>query len=488
MTSKIKVDNINKVSDDSNIINKCGTTITLGASGDTVNLASGASQSGFGRSGSVNWQTGSIKTTGFTAANGEGYFCDTSGGAFTATLPASPTAGDIVAFSDYTRTFNTYNLTIGRNSKPIGGIAQDAILTVNGQSATFVFVDNTEGWINVQETQNSQTGLPPYITATVSGTCNSISTVGDYKIAIFKNPGTFCVSSAGTPAGNDKMDYLVVAGGGSGGMVGPIPAPGRVGGGGGAGGYRESQNPAAAPVWAASPLVSATSLTASVQGYPIQVGGGGATAPYPQPVCTAGNPGTPSIFDTIVSAGGGGGGMGINVSPLVPYKAPSGGSGGGAGASEQPAGTLSGGDGDTPPTTPAQGFPGGSSTIPHGGWNAGGGGGATAAGENTGPGGPGCGGGDGGAGATTTISNTPTAYAGGGGGAGYGGPPSTGQGGTGGGGDGSRASPAPGPAAGVAGTCFTGGGGGGGSTGSSLPGQGYAGGSGIVIIRYKFQN
>ena len=31
MTSKIKVDNINKVSDDSNIINKCGTTITLAA-------------------------------------------------------------------------------------------------------------------------------------------------------------------------------------------------------------------------------------------------------------------------------------------------------------------------------------------------------------------------------------------------------------------------------------------------------------------------
>jgi len=44
MTSKIKVDNINKVSDDSNIIKKCGTTITLGASGDSIALASGASQ------------------------------------------------------------------------------------------------------------------------------------------------------------------------------------------------------------------------------------------------------------------------------------------------------------------------------------------------------------------------------------------------------------------------------------------------------------
>ena len=57
MTSKIKVDNINKVSDDSNIINKCGTTITLGASGDSIALASGATQSGFGRTGTVDWQT-----------------------------------------------------------------------------------------------------------------------------------------------------------------------------------------------------------------------------------------------------------------------------------------------------------------------------------------------------------------------------------------------------------------------------------------------
>jgi hypothetical protein len=43
MTSKIKVDNITNQSD-SNIVNKCGTTITLGASGDTISLAAGASQ------------------------------------------------------------------------------------------------------------------------------------------------------------------------------------------------------------------------------------------------------------------------------------------------------------------------------------------------------------------------------------------------------------------------------------------------------------
>ena len=94
MTSKIKVDNINKVSDDSNIINKCGTTITLGASGDSIALASGASQTGFGRTGTVDWQT-TKKTTDFTAVNGEGYFVDTGSGVVTVTLPASPSAGNI---------------------------------------------------------------------------------------------------------------------------------------------------------------------------------------------------------------------------------------------------------------------------------------------------------------------------------------------------------------------------------------------------------
>ena len=47
--------------------------LLLVASGDTVSLASGASQTGFGRTGTVDWQT-SIKTSGFTAVSGEGYF------------------------------------------------------------------------------------------------------------------------------------------------------------------------------------------------------------------------------------------------------------------------------------------------------------------------------------------------------------------------------------------------------------------------------
>src|SRR6056300_290600 len=107
--SEVKV---NKISPRTN----CG-TVTLGDSGDSFVIPAGATitnngtQTGFGRTGTVDWDT-TAKTASFTAVSGNGYFVDTSSAAITATLPASPSAGDIVSFSDYTRTFGTNNLTI----------------------------------------------------------------------------------------------------------------------------------------------------------------------------------------------------------------------------------------------------------------------------------------------------------------------------------------------------------------------------------------
>ena len=76
MTSTIKVNNIQNQCG-ANIINESSNTITIGASGDTVSLASGASQSGFGRTGTVNWDT-TAKTAAFTAVSGNGYFVNTT--------------------------------------------------------------------------------------------------------------------------------------------------------------------------------------------------------------------------------------------------------------------------------------------------------------------------------------------------------------------------------------------------------------------------
>ncbi len=165
-------------------------TVTIGRCGGTVALASGASQTGFGREGSVNWQTGSLKTSTFTAVSGEGYFIN-QGSAITMNLPAG-SAGAIVAVSDYARNFATYNLTISANgSEKIGGETSDATLNVNGQAATFVYVDSTKGWVNVQNAEDTETGAPPFIVAT-GGT---ITQSGNCRIHTFKGLGNFTVCS-----------------------------------------------------------------------------------------------------------------------------------------------------------------------------------------------------------------------------------------------------------------------------------------------------
>ena len=471
MASTIKVDNVQN-QPGTNIINKCGTTITLGASSDTVALAAGASQTGFGRTGTVDWQTGDIKTGDFTAATGKGYFVNTTSGTITATLPASPTAGDIVGLKDYALTFDTNSMFIGRNSQPINGTTGTTLeISTEGATIMLVYVDGVKGWVPTQDDASALIAVTPTYIAATGGTP---TTVGDYKVHTFTGPGTLCVSAIGNPAGSTKIDYLVVAGGAGGGWD--------RGGGAGAGGFRESKQTGAP--WSASPLATCVGITAAVQGYPIVVGGGGAGGSGPAIPTSRGTSGDNSSFSTITSAGGGGGGAANPSSPTGPGVA--GGSGGGAG-NRQGCGTMPGGAGNTPPVSPSQGNTGGPAVGPGPVTPGGGGGGATAVGTTaTASVGNGV---AGGAGATTTISNVSTAYAGGGGGgASYccgstcrtGGPGGVGGGGAGG--------ASPGGNVGIAGTVNTGGGGGGGGNPSGHgPSIGGTGGSGIVIIRYKFQ-
>ena len=461
MTSIIKVDNLQNQCG-ANIISESANVITIGASGDTVTLAAGASQSGFGRSGSVNWDT-TPKTTGFTAVSGNGYFVNTTASAITVTLPLSPSAGAIVAIADYNGTAITNNITVGRNSSNINGSATNLTINANYSAVTLVYVDATSGWRSVDSSNpNDIVTLPEYVLAT-GGT---VTCCGDYKIHTFTGPGTFTVTSAGNAAGSNSVDYLVLAGGGAGGRGGC----GESSGAGGAGGFRESvPSPAA---WTASPLASpGGALPVSVQGYPITVGGGGAVPSGPAATdrVLPGNKGSNSVFSTITSAGGGGG---IGGGSPVPYCNAVGGSGGGGNAFAN----TTGANGNTPPVNPPQGNPGGTGlSAPQ--YGAGGGGGAGAVGENGTPAAGGTGG-AGGAGATSSINGTPTARAGGGGGGAF---PGRGPGGAGGSGVGGAG--AVGPSSGSSGTINTGSGGGG--TSSSAAGGG--GSSGIVVIRYKYQ-
>ena len=255
MASTIKVNTLTTQS---------GSTLTVGESGKTISLASGATATGFGRTGAVDWQT-TKKTSDFTAATTEGYFVDTSSGAVTATLPSSPSAGAIVGFKDYTATFGTNNLTIARNGSNIQGAANNSVIKTNRASVIMVYVDSTEGWVFTLESNVDDLQDVKYVTAT-GGT---ITTSGDFKIHTFNSSGTFTVSCAGNAAGSNSVAYLVLAGGGGGGNAGSRGA-----GGGGAGGFREGK-PSGDP-YTASPLNAPAGLPVSAQGYPITIGAGGA--------------------------------------------------------------------------------------------------------------------------------------------------------------------------------------------------------------------
>jgi hypothetical protein len=408
--STVKVNTVDK---------RTGGTLTLGGCGTTVTLGAGATQSGFGRTGTVDWCT-TAKTAPFTGVSGNGYFVNTTSGVVTVTLPATPSAGDIISIADYASTFQTNNLTLCNNSSKINGVCATAELSTQGQSVTLVYVDATRGWKNTMDSTSNVSGTPNYIVAT-GGT---ITCCGDYKIHTFTSDGCFAVTNAGTPVGSNKISYVVVAGGGGGAGNGSFAD---ASGAGGAGGFREgkcSSDPYSASPLAATPC---SALTASVATFPISIGAGGAGG-----VSNAcGVIGSNSIFSTITSTGGGTGAT----SSIVGGNGGSGGGGGGGGAN-------AGGSGNTPPVSPPQGNNGGAG-IPSGTSAGGGGGGATAVGAN---GAPGCGG-NGGTGATSSINASAVARSGGGGGGTYNSPATSG------------------------GTGGTG-----------------AGGSGIVILRYKFQN
>jgi hypothetical protein len=446
-----------------------GSTITLGQSGDTIQLGCGATQTGFGRTGTVDWQTGSIKTSTFTATSGEGYFVNTTGGAVTVNLPAG-VAGAIVGLKDYAGTWGSNAVTLNPNgSDKIGGDnASDPTLEVNGGSVLLVFVDSTQGWLTTQE---SVTESPSGVEAFIVATGGTITECGDCKIHTFTGPGTFTVSSLASCATKNIVSHVVVAGGGAGqGAEG--------GGGGGAGGYREVKNPV--NPYTASPLDGYPSapnrVTVTATAFPITVGAGGS---YSGPNITAAPSGSNSVFSTITSAGGGGG-KGFRL-PSDPDAA--GGSGGG-GSGRRASGCIPnpGASGNTPPVSPPQGNDGGRANTPSPTCNndgGGGGGGAGAVGTGTDY----CTGQPGGAGVASSITGSPVTRAGGGGGGSQSG--SAGSGGSGGGGAGASG---PGGGTSTAGTTNTGGGGGGGGSNSVGPTiNGGAGGSGIVIIRYKFQ-
>lgn len=127
-----------------------------------------------------------VQTASFTAVAGNSYPVNTTSAAITVTLPASPTAGQQVNVFDYAGTAGTNYITINPNGGKINGVSTNAVISTVRASVTLVYVDATQGWVDV------------------------------------------AVGNAAYIAQSYSASYLVVGGGAGGGY--------RVGGGGGAGG------------------------------------------------------------------------------------------------------------------------------------------------------------------------------------------------------------------------------------------------------------
>jgi hypothetical protein len=139
-----------------------------------------------------------VKTANYTTQNNEGVLADTSGGAFTVTLPAAPSAGDQCIVADAGANFGTNNLTVGRNGSTIGGLAENLVIDITGVSVQLVY-DGTTWEVYAQIGGNGGTavtldGVQTLTNKTIDGASNTITGVS-LSTAI---TGTLAAANGGT--------------------------------------------------------------------------------------------------------------------------------------------------------------------------------------------------------------------------------------------------------------------------------------------------
>ena len=84
--------------------------------------------------------------TNFNATINCIHHVQTDGGTVTATLPASPMDGDIVAFADRTSSFNTNNLTLDAGANDIANQGSTYVLSNNDETVWLQFDDTPNRW------------------------------------------------------------------------------------------------------------------------------------------------------------------------------------------------------------------------------------------------------------------------------------------------------------------------------------------------------
>jgi hypothetical protein len=338
-----------------------------------------ATPAGGGGGGGISWQ--SVQTASFTAVSGNGYPVNTTSAAITVTLPASPSAGNIVQLTDYAGTWATNNVTVGRNGSNINGAAVDVVLAIRRESIAFVYIDATQGWLAYVGINTSNVYGASYLVAAGGGGGGSADGGGGgaggfllgsttlisgttYTVTVGAGGAGGTVAAAGT-SGQDSVisGSIATALGGGGGGGGTTNVNGRTGGSGGGGSYNGSTGAAGTSGQGFAGGGGNTNGTAG--------GGGGASAvggTRSGTVSGSGGAGTASSItgSSVTYAGGGGGGGDASV-PTTPGSGGAGGGGAGAGTTggTGTAGTANtgGGGGGSGNTNAGTGGAGGSGVV-----------------------------------------------------------------------------------------------------------------------------
>jgi hypothetical protein len=149
---------------------------------------------------SIGWAAGAaagisylLVSSNYTAANKEGVLTDTSGGAFTVTLPAAPTTGAQVIVADAGSAWGTNNLTVGRNGSTIGGLAENLVCDITGASVQLVY-DGTTWEVYAQIGGNGGTAV----------TLDGVQTLTNKTIAFASNTLTDVAGTTATQTLTNK--------------------------------------------------------------------------------------------------------------------------------------------------------------------------------------------------------------------------------------------------------------------------------------------